>query len=214
MGKKGRDRGQRRREFDDDSFGGRDEPYEPPRQLSFRRAPSENGPPAGPAMDATVKWFNAEKGFGFVELGDGSGDAFLHIAVLQNAGHDAVAPETKLRVQVGQSQKGRQVTAVLEVDASGPGVSSPSRRPPPKMSSDRGRADAGTASEVQGKVKWFNADKGFGFAVAEDGGKDVFIHISVVEKAGVRGLGDGQRVSMRVVKTQKGREAISITLME
>jgi cold shock protein len=62
-------------------------------------------------------------------------------------------------------------------------------------------------------VKWFNADKGFGFAVAEDGEKDVFIHISVVEKAGVRTLAEGQRVSMQVVKTQKGREAISLALM-
>ena len=75
--------------------------------------------PSGPPVDATVKWFNEEKGFGFVELGDGSGDAFLHIGVLQSVGHDVVAPETKLRVQVGQGQKGRQVTAVLEVDASG-----------------------------------------------------------------------------------------------
>lgn len=210
MGKKGRDRSQRRREFDDDVFGGRNTRDEGP-PPSLRRTPREDAP-AGPALDATVKWFNAEKGFGFVELSDGSGDAFLHIAVLQNAGHDAVVPETRLRVQVGQGQKGRQVTAVLEVDASGAGAPQPNRRPAaPRMSSDRGRADAGPASEVEGTVKWFNPDKGFGFAVAEDGGKDVFIHISVVEKAGISVLADGQRVSMQVVKTQKGREAISIT---
>jgi CspA family cold shock protein len=68
------------------------------------------------------------------------------------------------------------------------------------------------SSEVQGTVKWFKADRGFGFAVAEDGDKDVFIHISVLEKAGIRVLADGQRVLMRVVKTQKGREAISLTV--
>src|SRR6476620_10775901 len=114
--RKGRDRAQRRNRFDDDDvYSGPDQ--ERPRQ-SFQQAPRTNVIPSGPAVDATVKWFNAEKGFGFVELGDGSGDAFLHIGVLQNAGHDVVAPETKLRVQVGQGQKGRQVTAVLEVDAS------------------------------------------------------------------------------------------------
>ena len=211
MGKKGRDRGQRRRGFDDDSFGGpesRDEaPYQPP---SFRRpAARQDAAPTGPALDATVKWFNAEKGF--VELGDGSGDAFLHIGVLQNAGHDVVAPETKLKVQVGQGQKGRQVTAVLEVDATS-AAAQPARRPPVKQSFDRSRPDPSTASAVEGTVKWFNPDKGFGFAVAEDGDKDVFIHISVVEKAGIRTLADGQRVSMKVVKTAKGREAISLTL--
>lgn len=213
MGKKGRDRGQRRRGFDDDTFGGPDTREEVRYQPPFRRSPREDAAPSGPALDATVKWFNAEKGFGFVELGDGSGDAFLHIGVLQNAGHDVVAPETKLKVQVGQGQKGRQITAVLEVDASSAAAAAqPGRRPPPKTSSDRGRPDPSTASAVEGTVKWFNPDKGFGFAVAEDGDKDVFIHISVVEKAGMRTLAENQRVTMQVVKTQKGREAISLTL--
>jgi cold shock protein len=210
MGKKGRDRGQRRRGFDDDNFG-MPEMRDDIRHQPFRRpSPREDAAPSGPALDATVKWFNAEKGFGFVELGDGSGDAFLHIGVLQNAGHDVVAPETKLRVQVGQGQKGRQVTAVLEVDAS-TAAAQPARRPPMKQF-DRGRPDPSTATPVEGTVKWFNPDKGFGFAVAEDGDKDVFIHISVVERAGIRTLADGQRVSMKVVKTAKGREAISLTL--
>jgi len=213
MGKKGRDRGQRRRGFDDDAFGGPDPRDEVPYQPPFRRSPRQDAAPSGPPLDATVKWFNAEKGFGFVELADGSGDAFLHIGVLQNAGHDAVAPETKLKVQVAQGQKGRQVTAVLEVDASG-ATAAPSRRPAPKGPYDRVRPDPSTASPLAGTVKWFNPDKGFGFAVAEDGGKDVFIHISVVEKAGMRTLADGQKVSMQVVKTAKGREAISLTSVE
>jgi cold shock protein len=99
MGKTGRDRGSRRRFDHDDAFGAREVRYEPLRQ-SFRRTPREDAAPSGPPVDATVKWFNDEKGFGFVELGDGSGDAFLHIGVLQSAGHDVVAPATRLRVHV------------------------------------------------------------------------------------------------------------------
>src|SRR5438105_4419348 len=106
---KGRDRGQRRRGFDDDTFSGPETRDERPR-ASFGRAPREDTAPSGPVIDATVKWFNPEKGFGFVALKDGSGDAFLHIGVLQGAGHDTVLPESKLRVQVGVGQKGRQVT--------------------------------------------------------------------------------------------------------
>jgi cold shock protein len=211
MGKTGRDRGSRRRFDEDDAFGAREARYEPPRQ-SFRRTPREDAAPSGPPVDATVKWFNEEKGFGFVELGDGSGDAFLHIAVLQNSGHDIVAPATKLRVQLGQGQKGRQVTAVLEVDTSGVDAGQPSSRRA-QVSSKRERIDPSTASAVEGTVKWFNADKGFGFAVAEDGEKDVFIHVSVVEKAGIGVLAERQRVAMQVVKTPKGREAISLTLL-
>ncbi len=48
---------------------------------------------------------------------------------------------------------------------------------------------------ANGTVKWFNAQKGFGFIQPEDGGKDVFVHISAVERAGLSGLNDGQKVS-------------------
>jgi CspA family cold shock protein len=204
MGKKGRDRDQRRSRFDDDQP---DATYEAPRQ-SFRPASRADAAPTGPAMDAIVKWFNPGKGFGFVELADGSGDAFLHIGVLERGGHDTVLPETKLRVQVGQGQKGRQVTAVLELDAS---TATASR---PRMSGDWERPDPATASEIHGTVKWFNGQKGFGFVAAEDGGKDVFLHISIVDRAGIQVPPEGQQVRMRVVKTQKGREAISVALID
>ncbi|MFC7475648.1 cold-shock protein [Dankookia sp. GCM10030260] len=57
-----------------------------------------------------------------------------------------------------------------------------------------------------GSVKWFNADKGFGFIQPEGGGKDVFVHITAVQAAGLNGLNDGQRVSFEVVK-ERGKEA-------
>jgi CspA family cold shock protein len=210
---KGRDRGPRRRGFDDDFYAPPPAREERP-QRSFQRAPRENAAPSGPAIDAIVKWFAPDKGFGFVELADGSGDAFLHVAVLQAAGHDAVDPETKLSVQVGQGQKGRQVTAILSVDASGGGMPRPSARSSPPLSSDRReRPDPATAIEIKGTVKWFNPEKGFGFVVCEDGGKDVFVHVSVVERAGLRGLDEGQRLAMKVVKTQKGREATAVALL-
>jgi CspA family cold shock protein len=164
-------------------------------------------------MDATVKWFKADKGFGFVELSDGSGDAFLHVAVLQAAGHNSVDPETKLSVQVAQGQKGRQVTAVLAVDASSGGSTTAGMRPAPRTSPGRARADPATAIEIDGTVKWFNPEKGFGFVGCEDGGKDVFVHVSVVERAGLRSLDEGQRLAMTVVTTPKGREATSLTLL-
>ena len=183
-----------------------------PRQ-AFRPASRADAAPEGPALDAIVKWFNPEKGFGFVELTDGSGDAFLHIAVLERGGHDAVLPGTKLRVQVGQGQKGPQVTAVLELDATTAAASRPTMSP--RMSGGgRERPDPATASEMHGKVKWFNGQKGFGFVAAEDGGKDVFLHISIVDRAGIQVLPEGQQVRMRVVKTQKGREAISVALID
>jgi len=57
-----------------------------------------------------------------------------------------------------------------------------------------------------GTVKWFNPTKGFGFITPEDGNSDVFVHISAVEKAGLTGLQENQKVSYEVA-TQKGRQA-------
>ncbi|MGE0254989.1 MAG: cold-shock protein [Alphaproteobacteria bacterium] len=210
--------GQRRRGFDDDMFS--PPPREsrgfgsgPPRRdrppsSSFGREVAPEGPP----IDATVKWFNPEKGFGFAELSDGTGDAFLHIGVLQSAGHESVAPGATLRVQVGQGQKGRQITAVLSVDES-TATEAPRRSGPRDMAGPRPRRpapDLSTAVDAAGTVKWFNTEKGFGFVAVGDGGKDVFVHISVLERSGLANLAEGQRVAMKVVETPKGREAVSI----
>lgn len=199
----------RRRGFDDDAFSLHDLPEAQSRRPSGGFA-SEPLSVDGPPVAAVVKWFNAEKGFGFVELGDGSGDAFLHIAVLQAVGYQSVPPGAALRVHAGQGAKGRQITQVLEVDENG--AADAPRRAPTSASarSGRGALDLSAAIETTGTVKWFNGTKGFGFISAEDGGKDVFVHISILEKAGLTGLAEGQRVSMRVVEATKGREAVSV----
>ncbi len=77
-----------RRGFDDDNF-------EPPRR-SFGSTPQFSAQrfetPSGPPVQAVVKWYNPDKGFGFVQLADGSGDAFLHVSVVERSGHDSVPP--------------------------------------------------------------------------------------------------------------------------
>ncbi len=66
----------------------------------------------------------------------------------------------------------------------------------------------------QGTVKWFNATKGFGFIEPADGGKDVFVHISAVERSGLNGLKDGEKVSFEI-ETDKMRgktSAVNLTV--
>jgi CspA family cold shock protein len=170
----------------------------------------------GPEVDAVVKWFNGQKGFGFVELGDGTGDAFLHIAVLQAAGRQTVLPGSKMRIATAQGPKGRQVARVIEVDEST--ATEAPRRPPREGGAGasggfaRAPRDLSNAVELSGTVKWFNTEKGFGFIAPEGGGKDVFIHISVLGRSGLAGLAEGQQVSMRVIETPMGREAVSISV--
>lgn len=214
---RGRDfREPRRRGFDDEGFGfgepaggGGDRAKRPP--TSFAQ-PTQ--PAVGPVAEAVVKWFNPQKGFGFAEMSDGSGDAFLHIAVLQAAGRESVAPGATLKVQAGQGAKGRQITKVVEVDER-TATEQPRRSAPPSgQRFERHAPDPSSAVELGGTVKWFNSEKGFGFVATESGGKDVFVHISVLERGGLNSLAEGQRVTMRVVDTPKGREAISISPAE
>jgi len=215
---KGKDfRGPRKRGFDDDGPFNYDSPRpaRPPRSSFGGGGFPDMAQPVGnePAIDAVVKWFKTDKGFGFVELGNGTGDAFLHIGAVQAAGHDSLPPGAKLKVNVANSAKGQQVSRVLEVDLSGAAAEQPrprfgdSPRPPRRQA-----PDPSTAVTVAGKVKWFDEAKGFGFVQSNDGGKDVFVHISILPASGVSRLLEGQPVTMQVVDTAKGREALSIAV--
>lgn len=165
---------------------------------------------AGPEVRAIVKWYNSEKGFGFVEVADGQGDAFLHASVLERAGAKSVEPGTALQVRVGPGQKGLQVADVTEIGE----VEAPPPRPPRQGGGGGGFRPApqpGEGEEMRGTVKWYNRDKGFGFITPESGGKDVFVHATALERSGVPPLAEGQTVTMRVIQGRKGPEAASIS---
>jgi CspA family cold shock protein len=196
----------RRRGFDDDNF-------EAPRR-SFGSAPQFGGQrfdaPSGPPVQAVVKWYNPDKGFGFVELADGSGDAFLHVSVLGRSGHDTVPSGATLEVRTGPGPKGPQVTEILSVDGS-----TAQQEPPRRARPDRPMyppADQ-AAVEESGTVKWYNAIKGFGFIASDRGGKDIFVHASALERAGIAGLAEGQRVAVDVIDGRKGPEATGLRLI-
>ncbi len=208
---KGKDFRPRRRGFDDDEpmpYDDRPVRFQPRPNYDSGFPPEDmGGAPAPTPIDATVKWFKGDKGFGFVELGDGSGDAFLHINVLQNAGYETVPPGSKLKVVATRGMKGMQVSNVLEVDTS------TATAPPPRSRDFGGRqpVDMSNAVEIEGQVKWFDMAKGFGFIAAGDGGKDIFIHVSVLREAGLSTLMENQAVQVKVVETPKGREAVSVS---
>ena len=63
---------------------------------------------------------------------------------------------------------------------------------------------------AQGTVKWFNAEKGFGF-IAVDGGQDVFVHYSAIQTSGYRSLDEGQRIAFDIEQGQKGPQAANVT---
>ena len=183
------------------------------------------GPANGPVEQAQVKWFNTEKGFGFVKIAGAERDAFLHISAVQQAGIQTVNPDMELRCRLGSGPKGPVVEEILEVVSEGTpggGFGGPTRRDSGYNQGgyggggDRFDQDHDTGptsyedaegSDLGGTVKWFNPEKGFGFIVPDDGEKDIFIHKSVLRRCGLESLEPGQKVSMKVVPAPKGREA-------
>jgi cold shock protein len=190
---------------------GFDDNYDRPTRNFGFAAPS--GPqfetPSGPPARATVKWFNSEKGFGFVQLADGSGDAFLHVSVVERSGNGTVPPGATLEVRTSPGPKGSQVTEILSVDTS-TAAQEPARRPRPER--PQASPDQASVEEV-GTVKFYAAEKGFGFIVRDLGGKDIFVHASALNRAGISELAEGQRVAVDMVEGGKGPEAVSIRLI-
>src|SRR3954471_8299928 len=100
---------------------GYDEDYAPDYQVTARQpeyfSARTNLTQGSEPVEATVKWFNADKGFGFVAVAGGS-DAFLPARALEAAGHSSVPDGARVKVRIGQEQKGPQVTELIEVDTS------------------------------------------------------------------------------------------------
>ena len=175
-----------------------------------------------------MKWFNPDKGFGFVEMTDGSGEAFLHIRQVEAAGHTALESGTTLMIKVGAGQKGPQVQEIVSVDTSTAEPEPPRGarppRPPRAGGPGPGPGQSGGFSrpssprpvsgppEVPATVKWFDSVKGYGFVSVEGESKDLFLHISVVERAGLGQLDQGQAVRVAIVEGRKGPEVGAIEL--
>jgi CspA family cold shock protein len=193
-----------RRGLDDDN-------YSPPRDFGY--TPRESGPrleasSVGPTVQATVKWYNPDKGFGFVGLASGE-DAFLHVSVVERSGNSTVLPGATLEVRIAPGQKGVQVTEILSVDRS-TAQQEPARRDQPEH--PHASPDQASVEEF-GTVKFYAAEKGFGFIVRDRGGKDIFVHASALNRAGISELAEGQRVAVDMVEGGKGPEAVSIRLI-
>jgi CspA family cold shock protein len=200
-------RGPKRRGYDEDYTPDYHAAERQPEYFSPRPTPTQGSEP----VEASVKWFNADKGFGFVIVAGGS-DAFLPSRALEMAGHSNVPDGARLKVRISQGPKGPQVAEVVEVDTStAQTMNRAERRPSTRPSS---RPGAGPTEECLGSVKWYNVEKGFGFVAADRGGKDVFVHATTLDQSGLSELPEGQRVRMQISQGQKGPEARSIELLD
>lgn len=154
---------------------------------------------------ATVKWFNATKGFGFVQPEDGSPDAFLHISVVSKHGVDSVGEGQSMVCEIGAGKKGPDVKRILELgEAPASSGSSDSFAPRSARPSSRGDAWEGT-----GHVKFFNQVKGFGMITLEDG-RDVFVGDRTLTPLGIDALDVNEAVRAMVTEGPRGLMVVEV----
>lgn len=153
-------------------------------------------------VTASVKWYNPNKGFGFVQPGDGSGDAFLHASVVALTGHQSLREGDVVICDIAAGPRGPQVVAIHRVE--------PTSQPPSGWSAP-GHDQPGQVME--GVVKFFDAAKGFGFILPDGGGKDIFVSARTLARSGIESLEADQRVRVTTRIGQKGPMAEDVTLI-
>jgi len=133
---------------------------------------------------ATVRWFDTAKGFGFLDLGEGADDLFVHASEILGGGDVKVLREgQEVEYELGEGDRGPQARRVRVTGEHGPD----------------------SALGVLGTVSWYESTKGYGFVTPDGGGAEIFLHSSAIVGGGV--VAEGQRVAFLVVDGEKGPQA-------
>jgi len=159
-----------------------------------------DGGPRGGGMPAQVvgtgqgkvKFFNAQKGFGFIQRDEGGEDVFVHISQVERAGLEGLAEGQEL--QFNLVDRGGKVSAA-DLQVVGDVIAVAPRAPQREL----------TGEKATGTVKFFNTMKGFGFITRDDGKEDAFVHISAVERSGISGINEGDRFEFDLEVDRRGK---------
>ncbi|NML95406.1 cold-shock protein [Novosphingobium olei] len=162
------------------------------------------GGPRGGGMPAqvvgtgkgVVKFFNGQKGFGFIQREDGGEDVFVHISAVERAGLEGLAEGQQLEFNL-VDRGGKISAADLQVVGDVIPVAAKPAAPQRQL----------TGEKATGTVKFFNAMKGFGFITRDDGQPDAFVHISAVERSGLRELNEGDKLEFDLEVDRRGKHS-------
>ena len=139
-----------------------------------------------------VKFFNTQKGFGFIQRDEGGEDVFVHISQVERAGLEGLAEGQEL--QFNLVDRGGKVSAA-DLQVVGDVIPVQQKAPQREL----------TGEKATGTVKFFNAMKGFGFITRDDGKEDAFVHISAVERSGLPGINEGDRFEFDLEVDRRGK---------
>jgi len=176
----------------------------------FAGGAGRGGPPRGGGMPAQVvgtgkgkvKFFNVQKGFGFIQRDEGGEDVFVHISQVERAGLEGLAEGQEL--QFNLVDRGGKVSAA-DLQVEGDVIPVEAKAPSREL----------TGEKSVGTVKFFNTMKGFGFITRDDGKEDAFVHISAVERSGLQGIQEGDRFEFDLEVDRRGKySAVNLVPVE
>lgn len=142
----------------------------------------------------TVKFFNGNKGFGFIQRDEGGEDVFVHISAVERAGLEGLAEGQELEFTL--VDRGGKISA-SDLVVVGEAIPVQKREEQPQRQL--------TGEKATGTVKFFNSMKGFGFITRDDGLADAFVHISAVERSGLSNLNEGDRLEFDIEVDRRGK---------
>lgn len=145
-------------------------------------------------IEGVIKWYNPQKGFGFIIKDQEFPDIFLHFSILDMVGVKDICKGDRIICDIQKSYTGYQVTKIYEI----------------KFNHEYDECEYSDEFEVIGEVKWYNYQKGFGFIFSDEDHSEIYMHSSILHPAMYQDLIPGRKVIVTYFENGRGKEAKEI----
>lgn len=159
----------------------------------------------GATVAGLVKWFDTNRGFGFVIDDNGGPDVLLHANVLRDFGQGAISEGARITLVTITTGRGLQASQVLSIEP----PQAEGRCLMPELST-YSAAELAALPLEPARVKWFDRNKGFGFASVFGKHGDVFLHAEILRRSSFADLNPGEAIALRIIMGERGMMAVEV----